>query len=73
MRYPILVTYNNKLVHSATEFTPNNAKKPSNELMTYMNMKMKAKHNMRRPELHVGDTVNIYNKKKLFNKGHVSK
>ena len=41
--------------------------------MTYINMKMKAKHNRRYPELHVGDNVNIYQKKNLFDKGHVSR
>ena len=29
--YPILLTYNYKLVHSATEFTPNDARKETNE------------------------------------------
>ena len=37
--YPILVTVN-KLVHSATEFTPSDATKPMNELMEYINMKL---------------------------------
>ena len=71
--YPILLTYNNKLVHAATEFTPNDARKETNELMTYINMKMKAKHNRRYPELHFRDHVQIYQKIKLFVKGHVSR
>ena len=57
--YPIL-TDNNKLAHLTTEFTPNDARKETNELMTYINMKMAAKHNRRYPELHVGDNVHIY-------------
>ena len=34
---------------------------------------MKAKHNRRYPDLHVGDTVQIYQKNQLYDKGHVSK
>ena len=41
--------------------------------MTYINMKMKAKHNRRYPELHVGDNVKIYQNKQIFDKGHVSR
>ncbi|MFM7981996.1 MAG: hypothetical protein ACKPKO_22025 [Candidatus Fonsibacter sp.] len=30
--YPILLTYNNKLIHSTTQQTPNNARKEENKL-----------------------------------------
>ena len=70
--YPILLTYNSKLVHSATEVTPDDARKKSNELMIYINMKMTATHNRRYPELNVGDTVKNQ-KKKLCDKRHASK
>ena len=43
--HPILLTYNSKLVHSATGLTPKEARDPSNELEAYANMKLKAKHN----------------------------
>ena len=43
LKYQIILTYNNKLVHSATEFTPSDAKKPSNESMTNINMKVEDK------------------------------
>ena len=43
--YPIQLTYNNKKVHSSTGLTPNEARKPSNELESFINMKMRAKHN----------------------------
>ena len=57
--YPILLTYNNKLVHSATEMTPKEATKPENELNAYVNMKLKAKHSRRYPVLSLGDKVHI--------------
>ena len=63
--YQIILTYNNNLIHFATEFTPSDAKKPSNELMTYINMKVKAKHNRRYLDIHIGDNVNIDQKQKL--------
>ena len=70
--YPILLTYNNKLVHSATEMTPKEATKPENELNANVNMKLKAKHSRRYPVLSVGDKVHIYTKRKPFDKSHVS-
>ena len=57
--YPILLTYNNKLVHSATEMTPKEATKPENELSAYVNMKLKAKRSRRYPPLAVGEKVHI--------------
>ncbi|MFM7985807.1 MAG: hypothetical protein ACKPKO_41480, partial [Candidatus Fonsibacter sp.] len=64
--YPILLTYNNnnKLVHSSTIFTPNDARKPQNELHVYLNMELNAKHNRTYPEINIGDSVFIYMKKK---------
>ena len=55
----------NKLLHSATEFKTNYAKKPSKKLKTYINMTLKTKHNTRYPEIHIGDNVKIYQNKKL--------
>ena len=34
---------------------------------------MKAKHNRHYPELQPSDTVKVYQKKRLFGKGHVSR
>ena len=51
----ILLTYNNKLIHSATVFTPSDAKKPSHELMKTINMTMKAPRNRRYLHMHIGD------------------
>ena len=64
--YPILFTYKNKLSHSVREFTPSDARKTANKLMKYINMKLKAKHNRRYQEIHIGDHVSIYDKKQIF-------
>ena len=42
--YPILLTYNNKLVQSPTGLTPQEARDPPNELEAHVNMILKAKH-----------------------------
>ena len=70
--YPILLTYNNKMVHSSTGFTPNEARKPENELTVYLNMTVKAKHNRRYPDINIGDKVFIYMKRQAHQKSHVS-
>ena len=36
--YPILLTYNNLMVHSMTNMTPNEARKPSSTLTVYMHL-----------------------------------
>ena len=48
---PTLLTYNNKLVHSATERTPQATSKQDNQLNVYANPKLKAKHSHRYPRL----------------------
>ena len=42
--YAVLLTYNHKLVHSATKFTPAEAMKPQNHLDVKLNLQLKAKH-----------------------------
>ncbi|MFM7989609.1 MAG: hypothetical protein ACKPKO_60880 [Candidatus Fonsibacter sp.] len=66
------MTYNNKLVHSSTRFTPNDARKPQNELNVYLNMELKAKHNRKYPEINIVDRVFIYMKRKANQQSHVS-
>ena len=71
--YPILLTYNNKLVHSTTGMTPSQAEKPDNQLTAKLTMDMKAKRDRKYPEIDVGDRVKIYKKKKPgFQKERVS-
>ena len=70
--FEILLTYNNKLKHSSTKFTPNEARDSKNELNVRLNMLMHQKHNRKYPILEVGNKVKIYRKKKVNEKGHTS-
>ena len=53
--YPILLTYNNKLVHSDTEMTPKEGSKQVYELQVFVNLKLKAKHSRKYPPFVVCD------------------
>ena len=60
--YPVLLTYNRRMVHSATKFTPNEAMKPSNKIDVKLNLELRAKHLRKYPEVKVGDKVRVYKK-----------
>ena len=64
----VLLTYNNKMVHSATNMTPNEARKKENELKARLNVASKAKKNRMYPELSVDDKVKIMRKKRTGEK-----
>ena len=66
--YEIILTYNNKLVHSATKYTPADARKKSNEFNVILNLLLHKKHSRIYPELTEGDKVKIYRKKKITEK-----
>ena len=68
----ILLTYNNKMKHSATGFTPKDARKPSNELKVERNINMNAKRNRVYPDLGAGDEVKIFRKRQPNEKERVS-
>lgn len=70
--FEIMLTYNNKDVHSATGQTPNEARKKKNELKSVMNVSMKAKKEKLYPELHIGDKVKIVRKKAITEKERTS-
>ena len=70
--FEVLLTYNNKMKHSATGFTPKDARKPSNELKVKLHLNMNAKRNRVYPELSVGDEVKIFRKRKPNEKERVS-
>ena len=70
--FQILLTYNNKMVHSSTGFTPFDAKKPENQMAVKANMELKAKHGRKYKELEVGDYVKIFKKKRTGEKQQVS-
>ena len=57
--------------HSATGFTPKEARKHSNEFKVRLNLTMKAKKNRVYPDLDVGDEVKILKKRKHNEKERV--
>ena len=67
----IMLTYNNKDVHSATGQTPNTRKK-KNEYKSVLNVSVKAKKEKMYPELNVGDKVKILRKKAITEKERTS-
>ena len=69
--FEILLTYNNRMKHSATGFTPKEARKPSNQFKVKLNLTMKGKKNRIYPELDVGDEVKIFRKRKPNEKERV--
>jgi hypothetical protein len=70
--FEILLTYNNKIKHSATGFTPSDAKKKGNETDVKLNLLNKKKHDRRYPLLSIGDKVKIYRKKEPGEKERTS-
>ena len=67
--HEILLTYNNQMIHSATNFTPKEARKPSNELSVRLNIASSGKRNRIYPDLDKGDEVKIFRKRKPNEKG----
>jgi hypothetical protein len=61
--YPIMLTYNNKMVHSSIKMTPNEADKPSNSIDVTTNIELQASFTRKYPELEIGSKVKIYKKK----------
>ena len=64
-----LITYNYKLKHSATGFTPNEGREKKNELTIKLKLQMNAKRDRNYPNISVGDDVKVYKKKDKFDKG----
>ena len=70
--YEILLTYNNKLKHSSTNYTPNEARRKDNELNIKLKLLLHQKHNRKYPSIEIGNTVKIYRKKRTGEKGYTS-
>ena len=68
----IMLTYNDKMKHSATGMTPNQARKDKNEFRAMINVASKAKKEKIYPELFVGDKVKIMRKKLITEKERTS-
>ena len=60
----MLVTYNYEDVLRSIGATPQEATKPHNRIDAKINMELKAKHDRKYPELSVGDSVRIFEKRK---------
>ena len=71
--YPVLLTYNHKLVHPVTKFTPVEAMKPQNKFTIKLNLELKRKSSRIYPDIHVGDLVKTYKKKDKLDKERISK
>jgi uncharacterized membrane protein (UPF0127 family) len=57
--YPIMLTYNNKMVHSSIKMTPHEATKPSNAIDVKSNIELQASFTRKYPELEIGSNVKI--------------
>ena len=68
----VLLTYNNKMVHSAINMTPNHARKKENEFKAKLSISSKARKNRIYPELEVGSKVKIMRKKRTGEKERTS-
>jgi hypothetical protein len=69
--FEILLTYNNKLKHSSTNHTPNEAKNNKSELNVKINMLMHSNHNRKYPMLKIGDKVKIYIERKELERNRI--
>ena len=68
----IMLTYNDKMKHSATGMTPKEARKDKNEFRAMLNVASKAKKEIIYPTLQVGDKVKIMRKKAITEKERTS-
>ena len=70
--FAVLLTYNNKLIHSTTKMTPKDAMKPENQLDVKLNLELKRKHCRIYPNVNIGDMVKVYRKKDKLDKERLS-
>ena len=70
--FEILLTYNNKVIHSSHNLTPKDARLPKNELKVKLVLSINAKRSRTYPEIDEGDNVKIMRKKGISDKEHTS-
>ena len=70
--FEVLLTYNNKEVHSATGMTPAKAKLKENTLQVKLNLELHRVSKRKYPDINVGDEVKLYKKKDKFDKENKS-
>ena len=66
--FEVLLTYNNKNVHSSTGFTPKEARLDTNRLNVKANLEMPRTSRRTYPELFVNNEVKLYKKETAFDK-----
>ena len=70
--FQIMLTYNNKLKHSSTGKTPEDARRETHQVDVKANLEIRALKNRRYPIINVGDEVKIMRKKKIDEKDRTS-
>ncbi len=71
--FQVMLTYNNKSVHSSTKKIPADAMKDTHQVDVKANLELRAMKNRRYPPLNVNDNVKILRKKKQGEKERTSK
>ena len=71
--FQIMVTYNDKMKHSSTQFAPKEARNKRNEYAVKLNLELGALKNRKYPELNVGDEVKVMRKKAIAEKERSSR
>ena len=66
--YEIMITYNNKDIHSAHGMTPSSARKDVNRMNVLANLELNRVSNRKYPEIKVQDKVKVYRKKMITEK-----
>jgi len=64
----VLNTYNHKMVHSATGFTPYHARLAKNREQIHLKLLQNSKRNRKYPPIEVGNKIRIYKKKDKMDK-----
>ncbi|MCR9134318.1 MAG: transposase family protein, partial [bacterium] len=64
----ILLTYNNKQVHSSHRLSPNEARKPQNHFSVKMQLELNRIKTRKYPNLRIGDEIKIFRKKGITEK-----
>ena len=66
--FQVLQTYNYKMVHTVSKFTPAEAMKPGNLAQVKFNLELRAKKQRTYPPIKVGDYVKVFHKKDKLDK-----
>ena len=70
--FEILLTYNNKDIHSSHGLTPNEARKDNNRMNVLANLELKKVSTRKYPNILIGDKVKLYRKKIITEKENKS-